>query len=344
MALYELNRPGGSLMRCAELLATAAALRPYDISIKHSLAELHLRCAEQARTALEQEKHFREAASFCRECNRDNPDQAYAYVTLAKISLKRLEDALERGDPVGIEQSVREVEQALQDGFQRSPNDSYLRQAEFRMAEMMSDSARALAALRKAFETNPRSTFIATRLARLYMRSGDFAKAEGVFQAALAANNNEHRLHYAYSKMLIERGEAKTETVLYHLQRSFLPGDSNFDAQLLFGRQLFISGDFEKSKQIFGQLKTARASPQVRFALYYPLDQEYRGEVTRMEATYCFIARDGVSDWIYAYRDNVGKLWRSLDRRTRVLFKIAFNFAGPSAFDVQLEQETAIAH
>ncbi len=149
MGLYELNRPGGSLVRCAELLASAAALRPYDISIKHSLAELHLRSAEHARTALEQEKHFREAASFCRECNREAPDQAYAYVTLAKISLKRLEHALDQGDPVGIEQSVREVEQALQDGFQRSPNDSYFREAEFRMAEMMSDSARALAGSKK---------------------------------------------------------------------------------------------------------------------------------------------------------------------------------------------------
>ena len=91
MALYELNRPNGSLARSAELLATAAALRPFDTSIKHSLAEFHLRSAEEARTGLEQEKHLREGAALCRDCNRAAPEQPYGYTTLAKIGLKRLE-------------------------------------------------------------------------------------------------------------------------------------------------------------------------------------------------------------------------------------------------------------
>jgi hypothetical protein len=62
-----------------------------------------------------------------------------------------------------------------------------------------------------------------------------------------------------------------------------------------------------------------------------------------MEATYCFIARDGIGDWIYAYRDNVGKTWNSLALRKRVIFRIAFSFTGSSAFEVRLEAADSAA-
>jgi hypothetical protein len=56
-----------------------------------------------------------------------------------------------------------------------------------------------------------------------------------------------------------------------------------------------------------------------------------------METTYCFIARDGVGDWVYAYRNNVGEAWSSLGLKSRVVFRIAFTFGGGNAFEVQLE-------
>jgi hypothetical protein len=110
MALYELNRPNGNLDRSSELLARAVELRPYDPSIKHSLAELHLRLSEVARTDLEKEKHRREAIAISVEYNRKSITDTYGYVTLAKIGLRSLSDALERADPIGIEQSVKNVE------------------------------------------------------------------------------------------------------------------------------------------------------------------------------------------------------------------------------------------
>src|SRR5215472_11663659 len=112
MALYELNRPNGSLERTSELLATAAALRPYDISIMHSSAELHLRLAENARTGLEKEKRLRDARAISIEYNRHATSDTYGYVTLAKTGLARLEDALTVADPQIIEQAVKEIESA----------------------------------------------------------------------------------------------------------------------------------------------------------------------------------------------------------------------------------------
>jgi hypothetical protein len=337
MALYELNRPNANLVIASERLTQAAALRPFDISIKHSLAELHLRLSESARTGLEKEKYLRDATKLCLEYNSRAGGETYGYVTLAKIGLSRLEDALKRSDPVGIEQAVKEVEQSLQDGLQRFPGDAYLREAEARMAELIADSARAVAALEKAFQTNPRSSFIATRLAQWYRRSSEFDKAKKCLENALAANSNERRLHYAYAKLLMETGAATSDVLLYHLERSFLARDANYDAQLLFGRQLFIQGEVGRAKEIFKTLKGAPTSPEVRLKLYYPLGEEFHGEIARMESTYCFIIRDGAGDWIYAYRDNVGDNWSTLSLKVRVSFRIAFSFAGPSAFDVRLE-------
>ncbi len=155
-------------------------------------------------------------------------------------------------------------------------------------------------------------------------------------EAALSSNANEKRLHFAYSKLLLDIDGDKT-TILYHLLRSFTPGDSNYDAQLLYARQLYIDGQIENAKRLFAALKKAPTSPEVRLALHYPLTTEYRGEVVRVETTYGFIARDGVGDWIYAYRDNLGAAWSVIALRARVVFKVAFTFAGPSAFEVRLE-------
>jgi tetratricopeptide (TPR) repeat protein len=336
IALYELHRPNGSLERSSTLLSKAAELRPFDVSIKHSQAELHVRLSEVARTGLEKDKHLREATLLCRDYNNRATADTYGYTTLAKIGLNRLSDALDSGDALGIEQAVKDVESALQDGFQRFPGDPYLREAEARLAECLEDSDRALHALEKALQTNPRSGFIANRLARLHRKKGEDEEAKRVLETALAANNSDRRLHFAYAWLLMDTGGEK-DTILYHLQRSFTPGDSNYEAQLLFGRQLYVDGKLDEARKVFRALKAAPTSLDVKFALHYPLTEEFRGEIVRAETTYCFIARDGQGDWIYAYRDNVGLLWTSLSVRKRVIFRIAFAFGGPTAFSVRIE-------
>ena len=335
VALYELNRDNGSLEESSALLAKAAELRPFDSTIKHSLAELHLRLAEESRTGLEKDKHLREATTLCREYNSKASGETYGYVTLAKIGLTRLDDALDSGDAVGIEHAVKDIESALQDGFQRFPGDSYLREAESRLAEALEDSERAVVALEKALDTNPRSGFIANRLAKLYRKKGQNEKARRALETALAANDGDRRLHFSYVRLLMET-EGEKDAILYHLQKSFFPGDSNYDAQLLYGRQLYIEGRLDEARRVFRSLKAAPTSPDVKFALHYPLPDEFRGEVFGMEATYCFIARDGMGDRIYAHRDNVGDVWEDLSFRRRVAFRIAFAFGGPSAFDVRI--------
>jgi tetratricopeptide (TPR) repeat protein len=251
LGLYELRRPNGSLSRSSELLTMALELRRYDPSIKHSFAELHLRLAETARTNLERAKHLNEATALCRELIGKTTTDAHAHVTLVKIGLKKLEEAIEDANSITIEQAVKDVESALRDGLQRFPNDAYLRVAESRLAEAIDDSDRAISALQKAFQTNPRSTFIAIRLSQAYRRRKDDNRAREVLEAALGANGGDRRLHHAYAKLLISTN-ATGERILYHLQRSFAVGDSNYDARVLYARQLYISGDPNAAFDITG--------------------------------------------------------------------------------------------
>ena len=336
LGLYELNRANGSLTRSSELLTLALDLRRNDPSIKHSFAELHLRIAEDARTSLEREKHLAEAAVLCWEVIGKGTTDAYAYVTLVKVGLKRLEEAIKDGNAITIEQTVKETEGALRDGLQRFPNDSYLREAESRLAEAIEDSERAITALHQAFQTNPRSAFIAIRLSQALMNRKDKQQALHVLETALGANSGDRRLHHAYAKLLISTGSAN-DKILYHLQRSFAPGDSNYDAQVLYGRQLYLSGDLEAARKLFKVLKVAPTSPDVKYRILYPVEGTFAGEIARMEATYCFIARDGVGDWVYGHRDNVGYGWAALEYRKRVRFRLGFAFGGPSAFDLHPE-------
>lgn len=342
MAIYEMHRPNGNPHECSELLNRANALAPHDGTIKHSMAEHRLRAAEQARTPLEREKLLSEATQIAASLRSSRLSEPYAYHTLVKIGLKRLEDAINQSQDDGyVRKIVKDIEDQLFDGLQRFPGDSYLLEADSRFAALLSDSKRVLESLGKAFVSNPRNGFLAIRLADCYVKCGEFIKAQNVLHDALEANRGERRLHYAYAKLLALLDDASGEELGYHLQRSFSPGDSNYDAQIRYGRQLFVNGDLEGCRFAFGPLRNARVAPEVRDRLLYPIHQTFHGSIARMEATYCFIARDGRGDWIYGHRnDTKAEVWRDLGLQSRVVFRIAFSLRGPNAFATELESQS----
>ncbi len=336
-ALYEMNRPSGNLEEAGNLLGRAAQLAPRDLSIQHSIAEHRLRCADFARSELERDKLLKEATQIAMTLKGTRSDHTFGHHTLVKIGLRRLRDLLNSPQPgeTEIEQVVKDIERNLSDGLQRLPGDSYLLDAESQLAQLLNDSARALAAMERAFAANQRNAFAAIRLAFSYRGQGDGGKAKETLERALDANRSDRRLNFEYARLLIDLGGASGEQVAYHLKRSFTPGDSNYHAQLLYARQLFIDGDREDSRSMFRSLESAHVASELREALLYSLEERFKGRVVRREASYSFIARDGVNDWIYAHRSNIGDdLWRGLGVGARVSFRIAFTLRGPRAFDV----------
>jgi cold shock CspA family protein len=339
MALYEIIRDDGNQAEAARLLKRAGDLAPWDLTIKHSVAELKLRSSETVKTELEKNKLLRDAANIAASMISSEKTDSYAFHTLAKARLRILQEALTSGTvDIEIEKLAKEVEQTLFDALQRFPGDAYLLETESQLATTLEDDKRAISALEKAFAANNRSGFIALRLASSYKKQGEFGKAQTTLEKALAANPAEPRLHYAFAKLLMQLGTASSETLLYHLQRSFRDGDSNYDAQVLYGRQLFLTKDYDGSRKVFAKLSGARIGPLHRNKLLYPIEgQLFQGQVSKREAGYCFIARDGAGDWIYAHASNMDEnTWKQLILGSRVEFRIAFSIRGVKAFEVHL--------
>jgi hypothetical protein len=87
----------------------------------------------------------------------------------------------------------------------------------------------------------------------------------------LEANNSDRRLHYTYARLLMATTPEDRENIAYHLQRAFTDGDSNYEAQLLYGRQRFPNGRFEESRTAFGRLAGARVAPEIKNRLLHPI-------------------------------------------------------------------------
>jgi Flp pilus assembly protein TadD len=338
--IYEMSRPNGNLEVAADFLARAGRAAPSDATVKHSLAELCLRRADQARTALEQEKHLRDAEAMAKALTRSDFDDTYAFHTLTKVGIRRLRMMLAEGAETAeaaIDAVIRATEGYLYEGLQRAPMDDYLLAADAEWAAVIEDSERARKSLQRSFEANPRSPYVALRLAAQCSRAGETQKAIEVLEAAVEANPGEKRLRLALAKRLLDT-PGKGHDVLYHLQRACQPGDRSNEARLLYGRQLFADGELEESKRVFRELSGAAASLEVRQRAVYPLPGMFRGTIARIEENYCFIARDGRSDWVFAARSGVERSsWVGFSVGNRVRFRIAFNFRGAAAFDIENE-------
>jgi tetratricopeptide (TPR) repeat protein/cold shock CspA family protein len=338
MALYEMHRPNGSLQEASNLLKRASERAPWDVAIKHSMAEIRLKLAETSNTALERDKLLEEATKLAASLTSSERTESYPYHTLAKAGLIKLKNALDAKEPESvIEKLAKEVEEILYTAQQRFPGDSHILEADSQLGRMMADSERFINSLKKAFAANPRSTFVALRLTRAHQQRNEIDDAKRVLERALEANQGDKGLHYAYGKLLTDDGKAPGDEIAYHLVRSFTPGDSNYDAQIRYGRELFLAGNLPGYKKIFESLGATRVPADVRRRLLYPLLGEFQGKVTKIESSYVFIARDGMSDWIYCHASNVpDEVWNELTYGTRVSFRISFGIKGASAHSLKL--------
>lgn len=340
MAIFEMQK-AGDLSRAGELLGEAEHIRPKSATIRHSLAEVQIKLAEKALNPLQKEKYLNKAEEIASGLTGRRSVDSHPFHTICKVLLIRLKDALEDEEESlsssTVEDLVRKIEEHLAKGLQRFPGDSYLLDSESQFAELIADSERALKALERAFEANRRNSWFAIRLSRAHQLKDEFGKAGDVLKSALEANSNSQELHFAYAKLILASENPDSDELIYHLHRSFSPGDSNFEAQLLYGRQLFLSGEVPESKKIYRDLGGARMSPEARNRIRYRDKRILQGTVSKLEFSYLLIRRDGESDQIFAHRSNIDEtVWNQLNRDTRVTFRLGFSMRGPSVYEISL--------
>jgi hypothetical protein len=158
------------------------------------------------------------------------------------------------------------------------------------------------------------------RLAQQFDVAGQSDKASAVLKKSLDANPSSRRLHYTLAKLLMNRAPDDGETIAYHLRRAFTEGDNNYEAQILYGRQLFLNGRLEESKMLFRRLSEVRVPPQIKNNLLYVIEgRQFEGRMSRPQGSFAFITRDGPGDSIYVYAKDVPEdTWNDLTLGTRV--------------------------
>lgn len=230
-AVFEMQHSGGSLVLAEVAAARAFELNPNNHSIQHTQGEIARRLANETDDPLRKRALRRiTREKLGGEIPRLSEYDLYTRARLAIDEFRELSASLDVPDdkppPAAFVEAAKEVETAIQRGLQIFPESSELLAAEATFREYLDQTARALQALERAFNLNPRQDWIAVRLARKYQASGDAPNSRRVLEICLQDNPSSKLAHLEMGRVLITIGDSNT--AIEHLKRSFTEGDNNY--------------------------------------------------------------------------------------------------------------------
>ena len=344
LAVFEMQHPGGSLVRAEEAASRAFELNPGNHSIRHTQAEISRRRANAMDDPLRKKilrRTTREKLS--KNASRLNEYDLSTYARLAIDVFKELSASLDIPDdgppPVAFVEAIKETETAIQRGLQVFPESPELLAAEATFRECLNQTAQAQQALERAFNLNPRRDWLAVRLARMYQASGDMANSKRVLEVCLRDNPSSKPAHLEIGRVLIASDDSTT--ALEHLRRSFTEGDNHYEAQFWYARELFLQGHFDEANRLFtalndrapGRFRT-RATPTVGPDANSVV---YDCHVERKEDSYAFLKVPQFPKAIFASRaESDSTEWDRLYSGARARCGLAFNRRGACAVSVHL--------
>ena len=320
LAVFEQRHSGGSLKKAEEAISEAARLAPNTKSILHTQAEIFRRLANATQDSTQKRAYRRSAR---RNLDTDiGQASGYDLLTKARLALDELKEVLNAGvpDTDALLRVTREAEEAFQRARAEFPDSPEILAAEADFLDVLDKAPKALAALEKAFKINPSLDWLAMRLAERYANQGNAARAIEVLQQSLSKGVDSKGLHLAMAKILraVDSAEGR---ILDHLRRAFVPGDLNFEAQFLYGRELFLAKSTDESKAVFARLNQ-RAPGRFRNAVSELAKQadgnvaEFSGVVARKEQGYGFIRLTDFGIEVFAsHADSSRSNWDQIVKR-----------------------------
>lgn len=351
--IYEMRLAGdnSSLDRAEQLFAVALELAPGNPTIKHSLSELSLRRSALGKDDVEREAWRRRSEVQALELVR-NSRSSHPQHTLAKVAVARVKDALEKTEaedsPLSQEalsQAIKHAEDVLREGLQRYPNDDRLLTEEAHLSEVLQNAERALKALDKAFRANSKSELIARRLSRILRAKGLHADSIHVLRQSLEQNQGSQVLHYDLARTIIESAPnadiGQADQVLYHLQRSYSPGDKNYEARFWYARQLCLCGRARDATPIFAALKKLQIPLSQRQGVRGIVKTEsgepalYYGQIYAKKPLFAFCRADHDDLEAFVAADQVEGGLDALRVGQRVEYNLGFTLRGPNALSVK---------
>ena len=343
-AVFEMQNSGGSLELAEAAAARAFELNPKSNSIQHTQAEIARRRANETDDPLRKRALRRVAreklGGFISRLSE------YDFYTRARLAIDEFTELSsdldvpdDRPPPLALVQAAKEAEDAIQLGLQLFPESSELLLAESILREHLEQTDRALQALERAFDRNPRQDWLAVRLVRKYLSSGDFEKSRRVLDACLQVNPSSKSVHLEIGRICAARGDK--QEAIEHLKRSFTDGDNQYEAQYWYARELFIQGYFSEAEKIFSALND-RAPGRFRTRSAAVIEKAgspilYDCSVARKEESYAFLKLLGFPKDVFASRaDSDPSDWGELHAGANAKCAVAFNRRGPCATKVRL--------
>ena len=341
-AVFEMQHSGGSLVLAEAATTRAFELNPDNRSIKHTQGEI------ARRQANETDDPLRKRA--LRRTTRDKiggpvPSE-YDLSTRAHVAIdefKEISDSLnisnKESPPVDFVEAAKEAETTIQRGLQMFPESAGLLAAEATFREHLNQTARALHALECAFNLNPRQDWLAVRLARKYVASGDLVASKNVLETCLRYNPSSKLVHLQLGHTLISSGESIT--AMEHFKRSFTEGDNHYEAQFWCARELFLQDRFVESEKLFSALND-RAPGRFRTRATAIVERDgaptiYDCRVERKEEGYSFLKFVQFPSNIFASRAQSNPdEWKGLYNGAEANCSLAFTRRGVCAISVRL--------
>lgn len=352
--IYEMHvgTSPADLARSEEYLNEALTLEPYNKSMRHSLAELDFKRSRIAKEKIEK-LAWRRSARERAEALTTGSINSYPHSTLVKIAIDEVRDALAEAEKTEDETTIRVLgesisgaESVLKRSQQLFPNDPVLLTLEGEMSSALSEVDRTEVAFRKALQANPNSTLAARKLARIQTAKGAHADAVNTLRASLEANPGSSEIQFSLAKALMatapDADQTQSDEILYHLRRSFTPGDKNLQGQFLYARELCLVGKYEEAKAIFARLGEAKVPyQQKREPTAYLLASDgtklkLDGTISTLKPTFGFIACPALDLDAYFELEPLGDAGDNLIEGLPVTFELGFTLRGPTATNVTI--------
>ena len=347
MANFERLRDSGNLAKAVVLLNQARELAPNDSSLLHSSAVLWRERAHRSKDIPARVKYRGEARSILQAIVRRWGDGEHIANELVLLELDGFEEILinDKSTEKTIDTAARGVEKLIVEVRRKYPGDSRFLELEAKFAQLINDSERAKRALERSFTEDNRDPYTASRLAKIYKKSGDFPTAIRVIRSALERRNTDHRLNFQLAELLRKSGSSDFSELTYYYRRGFTPGDKNYQAQFWYGRFTYESTDPKeaiKAKDIFTELRKSRVSYAARIAVQDYIGGSsspitFHGTAVNKLNGFGFIRVDGRGEELY-FSENQLKPedWELLLPNDRVKLNVGFSFNGPVCCNVKL--------
>jgi tetratricopeptide (TPR) repeat protein len=351
-AIFEMSDDEGDLEKATSLLNRAYHLFPRSETISHSLAELSLRKAEKSNNSLEKLKLRTESRELAQRIISNNGKSSPAYHTIIKSLLFELEETLAANNSsIEISDLTRKIENYLETALQEFPDESFLLDADSRFNQILKSNLTALDSLKKAFQSNKKSSYIALRLSNMYLGANDTENAIKVLKEAIENNPLDKELNFKLAMIFNDNPELYSKhEIKHHLRNSFTKGDSRFLAQFWYARFLYLENNIEEASEIFNELKNANTDVRTKKKPRGKVKKGNKndiffGTVTKVEASYAFIKRDGIGDSVFVFRFNDGTcrkdfVWDEFETNIRVSFELAFTYYGAIALQIGEENKS----